>query len=193
MIDLETIEREIDKLEHLAIPFGYVFKLVSVSLLLIALKTALYGIKSKSSLSGSFSCGAISSNFNPVFELHAWFRLFCRSTLVGQSHCSIVDIVLVRTPFKIVSTIVDFALVFMVDLIQSFWVRAKRHSDKTMYSVSFPHAVTIENHALIASRFAERQAHNLARPQAFHAPKVRNLIQAFVSSNVFPVFHHAPI
>lgn len=193
MIDLETIEREIDKLEALVVPFRYVFKLIAVSLLLVALQTALYGIEGKSSLSGSFSCGAVSGDFNTIFELHTWFRLFCRSTLVSQSHCSIVDVVLMRAPFEVVSTIIDFALIFVVNLIQPFWVRTKRHSYKTVYSVSFPHAVAIKNHALITSPFAERQAHNLARPQAFHASKVGNLIQAFVSSNVFPVFHHAPI
>lgn len=193
MIDLETIEREIDELEHLTVPFGYVFKLIAMGLFLIAFKTALYGIEGKSSLSGSFGCGAVSSNFNTIFELYAWLRLFCRSTFVSQPHCSIVDVVLVRTPFKVVSTIVYFALIFMVNLIQSFWIRTKRRSYKTMYSVSFPHAVTIENHALIASLFTERQAHNLASPQTFHASKVGNLIQPFVSSNVFPALHHSPI
>lgn len=193
MIDLETIEREIDDLEHLTVPFGYVFKLIAMGLFLIALKTALYGIEGKSSLSGSFGCGAVSSNFNTIFELYAWLRLFCRSTLISQPHCSIVDVVLVRTPFKIVSTIVNFTFVLMVDLIESVWIRAKRRSYKTVYSIRFPHAVAVENYVLVASRFVKRQTHYFSRPQAFHTPKVGNLIQPFVSSNVFPVLHHSPI
>ena len=169
MIDLETIEREIDELETLTVPFRHVLEFISVGLFLVALKTALYGIKGKSGLSSRFGCRTVSGNLSSVFKLYARLRLLGGSTFVSQPHCSIVDIVLVRTPFKIVSTIVNFAFVLMVDLIQSVWVRTKRRSHKPMHSICPSHAIAVEDYVLVSSFLAKRQAHNLPRLQAFHA------------------------
>ena len=193
MIDLETIEREIDDLEHLAVPFRHVFKLVSVSLLLIALETVLYRSEGKTSLACGFNGGAVTSDLNTIFKLYAGLSLFGGTEFVCQSHRAIVYVVLVSTPLKIVSSIVDLAFISMVDFIESIWIRAKCSSHKAVHSIRLSHAIAVENYVLVASRFIKRQTHYFPRPQAFHTPKVGNLIQAFVSSNVFPVFHHAPI
>lgn len=193
MIDLEAIEREIDKLEHLAVPFRHVFKLISVSLLLVTLEAILYRSEGKTRLACSLNGGAVTSDLNTIFKLYAWLSLFCRSTFVGQSHRAIVDVVLMSTPLKIVGSIVDLAFIPVVDLIESVWIRTKCSSYKTVYSIRFPHAAAVENYVLVASRFIKRQTHYFPRPQAFHTSKVGNLVQTFVSSNVFPMFHHAPI
>lgn len=190
MIDLETIEREISEL---TVPFGHVLELVAVSLLLIALETALYGVECESSLSCRFGCRAVASDFNSVFKLYAWLGLFGSTNLMSKLHSPIRGIVLVRAPLKVICPVVALAFVFVVYHVIAVWIGTKSSCDEPVNSVSLSVSTFGQKDSLVSSRPRKDLTENFSSLSVSNAAKVGHLISSVITFYIFPNFHSAPI
>lgn len=193
MIDLETIEREISELESLTVPFRHVFKLIAVSLLLVAFETALYRVECESSLSGCFGCGAVASDFNSVFKLYAWLGLFGGTSLMSKLHSPIRGVVLMRAPLKVICPVVALAFVFVVYHVIAIWIGAKSSCDEPVNTVSLCVSTFGQKDALVPSRPRKNLTEDSSSLSVSNAAKVRHLISTVVPLYIFPSLHSTPI
>lgn len=192
MIDLETIDREINELEARGLNSN---PLKPVSTLSASRYTALNTRKRYASSPGRFNHGGKNFDNLPFFYLSAPIRVFCFSLIKPRT----VGVVISScTPLKIIGAVILLIFIFMVHFWKIVFIAAKCLGNKTMHPERFLNAIAAELDIHISAFLCSlrnlgpfnKSSKSVVSVQASNVSKVGNLVFPLVAVNINPFFIH---